>query len=176
MFTLPIPPQVFKQITAETLKADSPLGYKLGYVGSALLIAAQAYTLRIRTGISIKTMHGEISRWLTVHCYLSLTGAVMILIHSGFPLSFTYANVFRYFHPGLGVMGLMGSQGLVAWLTLALAISGFFGRYLYRKLQPELRPWFRSWLYFHFALSGGLYVSGISHFILAVFLRHVTTT
>ncbi len=98
----------------------------------------------------------------------------MILVHSGLPFSFTYADPFAHIYPGLGIRGLVGVQGLAAWLTLILLGSGLFGRYLYGRLRIGRLRIFRRWLFLHICLSGALYVSGVFHLVIAVSLRHIS--
>lgn len=146
------------------LKGDGWLGYRLGYAGTAMLLLAQAYLFR----------PGLLDRkeWLDVHCYLSAAGGLFVLIHSGFPFSFGYWNPFERVYPRIGLYGLVGLQGLAAWLVVALVVSGLFGRYV----SGRAAPWaaFRHWRAIHSALSGALYVSGTLHLLLAVLIKHVT--
>ncbi|MFQ5763240.1 MAG: hypothetical protein ACE5PO_09410 [Candidatus Bathyarchaeia archaeon] len=173
-FLVGMPLQAFTDLSLRTLKGGSPVGYTLGYAGAVMLLVAQLYTLRLRTGAERGDRAGEMARWLRIHCYLSLAAAALVLLHSGFPLSFAYADFFRHIRVGWGFAGLWGVQGLAAWLTLTLAVSGFFGRHLYGRLRKPLRKWFRRWLHFHVATSGALYVTVVFHLLIAVVLRHVS--
>ncbi|MCS6785189.1 MAG: hypothetical protein NZ581_08365 [Candidatus Caldarchaeum sp.] len=142
-------------------KGGGYFGYRLGYAGTVMLVAAQAYLFR-PGGLSKLT-------WLETHCYLTTAGGVLILIHSGFPYSFTYWNFYERIYPSLGIQGLIGMQGLAAWLVLLLIASGVYGRYLYGKARV-----FKQWHLFHSVLSGILYVAGVIHLIIAVSLKHVS--
>lgn len=145
----------------QDLKGDGWLGYKLGYVGAVTLIAAQ--TFLFRPGLLRRYL------WLNLHCYLTVAGGILILIHSGFPYSFSYWNPINRIHLGMGLYGLVGLQGVAAWLVLVLIASGIYGRYLYRRARV-----LRSWHRFHSAASGLLYVTGVIHLLLAVYLKYVT--
>ncbi len=146
------------------LKGDGWLGYRLGYSGTVLLLAAQAYLFR--PGLLSKPA------WLDIHCQLTTVGGVLILVHAGFPYSFAYWTLPRMY-PELGVFGLVGLQGVASWLVLALITSGFFGRYIYRKAAKRRRA-FRWWHSAHAITSGLLYVTGFIHLLLAVQLRYLT--
>ncbi|MEM4312334.1 MAG: hypothetical protein QXX95_08090 [Nitrososphaerales archaeon] len=152
-----------------SLKGGGSLGYKLGFIGSLMLLIAQSYSFKI---FSIKGKNIAKS-WLNMHCYLSITGGILILIHSGFPFSFTYANFFSHIYPGRGLEGLVGVQGLAAWLILVLIFSGIYGKYLYGKINLRWKP-FRHWLLFHITLTGVLYVTGIVHLIITQVLEYVS--
>ena len=158
-----IPTQITSTVLG--LKGGGGLGYKLGFAGVVMLLAAQLYIARIGSG------RREL---LDMHCYLSTAGGALILIHSGFPFSFTYGDFFAHIHLGLGVEGLVGVQGLAAWLVLVLMISGLFGRYLYSRIALGWRRIFRRWLIIHVALSGSLYVAGLLHLLIAVQIGYVS--
>ncbi|MEM1948745.1 MAG: hypothetical protein QXY84_05310 [Candidatus Caldarchaeum sp.] len=136
-------------------------GYRLGYAGTVMLVIAQAYLFRPR--ILNKLI------LLNMHCYLTTAGGTLILLHSGFPYSFTYWNFHERIYPSLGVYGLVGMQGLAAWMVLLLIASGFYGRYLYGKTRA-----FKKWHLFHSVFSAVLYVAGVIHLMLVVTLKHVS--
>lgn len=158
----PLTEEPVPSLSHRDLKGDGWLGYRLGYAGTAMLLLAQAYLFR----------PGMLARreWLDVHCYLTTAGGLLVLVHSGFPFSFEYWNPFERVYPRLGLYGLVGLQGLAAWLVVALVASGLFGRYV-RASSPAA---FRLWRALHSALSGALYVSGTVHLVIAVLLRHVS--
>ncbi|MEM0443585.1 MAG: hypothetical protein QXI02_03495 [Candidatus Caldarchaeum sp.] len=151
---------------AMDLKGEGWLGYRLGYAGTVMLLAAQAYLFR--PGFLTKPA------WLDMHCYLTTAGGVLILVHSGFPYSFGYWSPPRL-NPELGVYGLVGLQGVAAWLVLVLIVSGLFGRYVYsRAARAGWGRAFKWWHSAHSVASGALYVAGFVHLLLAVQLRFLT--
>jgi len=147
-----------------TFKGGGSLGYKFGYVGSLILLLSMLYSFKISSRNKRK--------WLNLHCNLSIVGSILILIHSGFPFSFTFFNPFEHIKLGLGFEGLVGVQGLATWFTLFVLISGIFGKYLYSKFL--LSKIFKAWLDFHVTLTGGLYVTGLFHLIISVYLKHTS--
>ncbi|MFQ5710429.1 MAG: hypothetical protein ACE5GD_01480 [Candidatus Geothermarchaeales archaeon] len=173
-FLVGVPPYTLESLTAKEFKGASPLGYKLGYIGTLLMIVAQIYSLRKRTpSKSAKTL-GGVRRWLQMHCAADLVAPTLVLIHSGFPYAFKYMNPFRHINPAWGLRGLIGVAGLAAWLTLVSTLSGFFGRHLYARLDPRARVWFKHWRRVHIALSASLYVTGILHLVIVVWLKIVS--
>ena len=153
------------------LKGGGWLGYRLGFIGTVMLLISQLYSFKIfRLGSS----NIPSKAWLDMHCYLGTAGSILILIHSGFPYSFTYANPFDHIYLGLGFRGLVGVQGLAAWLVLILAISGIFGKYLYSRLATPIRRMFRPWLLLHVGLTGALYITGVIHLYIVISLKHIS--
>ena len=149
------------------------MGYKLAYMGAILLVVSQLYSIRMRIGIRRGGM-GAISapEWLKMHSYTGVAGAILILLHSGFPLAFTYARFWEHLYPGLGLLGLIGAHSLAAWLTVIVAVSGVLGLWLHGRSAGVIHSSFRYWLRVHVALSGALYVSGTIHLLIAVLLKH----
>ena len=152
------------------LKGGGWLGYRLGFIGTVMLLISQLYSLKI---FKLKQSQTSSKTWLDIHCYFGLVGSILVLIHAGFPYSFTYANPFDRIYLGLGFRGLVGVQGIATWLVLMLAISGFFGKYLYSKLSPKIRRAFKTWLVLHVGLTGALYVTGIIHLYIVISLKHI---
>lgn len=169
-----IPPYTIGTITARDLKGGSPIGYKLAFVGTLLLIVGQLYSLRKRVRSRWVRRFGRRRRWLTRHCQTDLVATTLILIHSGFPHSFIYANPFEHMRLTLDPRGLVGVAGLATWLVLASAVSGVFGRYLYRRSGARGRGWFSRWRKVHLVLSGSMYVTGTLHLLITVWFKFIT--
>lgn len=152
------------------IKGGGWLGYRLGFAGSVLLLAAMFYSLKLHT-LNSKVSAKAI---LDLHCYLSIAGGLAVLIHSGFPIPGLTLNPFTRIHPGRGLEGLVGVQWIAAWLVLILVVSGVYGKYLYGR-RPPTGPFklFRSWHVFHVTLSGALYVTGVIHLISVLVVRHI---
>ncbi len=88
------------------------LGIVFGYVGSAMMILMLTYSLRKRTRILGKNI--SLRNWLKLHIYLGVCGPLFIVLHSSFKV-----------------------QGLIAvafWSMIAVALSGYVGRYLYQLI------------------------------------------
>ncbi|MDW8359508.1 MAG: hypothetical protein RMK31_02845 [Candidatus Caldarchaeum sp.] len=148
------------------LKGEGWLGYRLGYAGALLLLSAQVYLFR--PGFLTK------AAWLDTHCYLTTLGGALTLLHAGFPYSFSYWTPPRLY-PELGIYGLIGFQGVAAWLVLGLIASGFFGRYVYRRVaRARWGRVFKWWHALHSVAAGMLYVAGFIHLLIAVQLKYLT--
>lgn len=172
-FLIKIPSGTLANLNIDSIKGGSLLGYKLGYMGAILLIVSQFYSIRMRIGIRHSSMRVIPAReWLKMHSYTGLAGAVLILVHSGFPLTLTYAKFWEHLYPGLGIIGLIGAHSLAAWLTLVVAASGFLGLWLHGRSRIHVSSSVKHWLRLHVALSGALYVAGTSHLLIAVLLKH----
>lgn len=172
-FLIQIPSSTLANLGLSSIKGGSPLGYKLGYMGAILLVVSQFYSIRMRIGIRHGSMRVIPAReWLKMHSYTGLAGAVLILVHSGFPLTFTYARFWEHLYPGLGLVGLIGAHSLAAWLTLVVAASAFLGLWLHGRSRIHVSSSFKHWLRLHVALSGALYVTGTIHLLIAVLLKH----
>jgi hypothetical protein len=148
------------------------LGYRLGFAGSLLLVLAQIYSFKLHSILSSKVSPRA---FLDMHCYLSIAGALLILVHSGFPVPALAVQPLEHIHPGKGLEGLVGVQWLAMWLVIILVASGVYGKYLYWRRPPTgpFKP-FRYWLVFHIAVSGVLYVTGVTHLILVLVIKHIT--
>jgi hypothetical protein len=112
--------------TAYTLRPHSPeyrilrpsgtRGLAFGYAGAAMMIVMLIYSIRKRTrllgrNISLQTL-------LRFHIYLGIIGPLLIVLHTSFKV-----------------------QGLVAvafWSMVAVALSGYFGRYLYLQIPRNI--------------------------------------
>lgn len=167
-----IPAYTIQDLSAKVLKGGSPIGFKLAYFGTVLLLVGQFYSLRKTMTQIRRTRLGSRKSWLRAHCYLDLVGSVLLLTHSGFPLSFRYANPFPYLRPSWGLVGLAGVQGFAAWLILLTLVSGFVGEQLRRSasLSRFLRPWLKT----HILLTCLLFVFGTIHLIIVLWLRYVS--
>ena len=136
------------------LKGGTVEGLLLAYSGSLLLVAAQAYTIVKRIGVgSLIGKFGGARLWLDTHITLSTVGFLFVLFHAGFPGHFRYSDLFD-----------LGFAGIATWLLIGAAISGIFGRYLYRNL-PAWRRAFGYWKPAHIAVTGFCFVTAVVHMI-----------
>ncbi len=99
------------------LRPAGSLGLIYGYIGSAMMLLMLSYSLRKRTKLL-----GEIfslRTWLDIHIYLGVFGPLFIILHTSFKV-----------------------QGLVAvsfWSMVIVALSGYFGRYLYLQIPRNIQ-------------------------------------
>ncbi len=96
----------------DLLRPTGFLGQGFGILGSLMLLFMLIYSIRKRIRFSKRL--GKLSIWLQLHTYCGIMGPLFIILHTSFKI-----------------------QGLVAiafWTMIGVAISGFFGRYLYRQI------------------------------------------
>lgn len=166
----PIPPDPLR-----SLKGGSWLGYRMGYYGTLLMVASMFYSVVKRLGPRYGRMLGGSRLWLQIHILLAIAGSLMVLIHAGLPFSFKYYDPFKYIRLAQGgAAGLVGFAGLATLIIPLALVSGFIGRYLYKRIGVGYRKVFRYWHTAHIMLTGGLYVTGVVHLIVVVWLRFVT--
>lgn len=92
------------------------LGLTYGIAGSVMLVLMLVYSLRKRTRLLGTTI--PLRKLLDFHIYLGVVGPLFIVLHTSFKV-----------------------QGLVAvsfWSMVAVAVSGYFGRYLYTQVPRNL--------------------------------------
>jgi hypothetical protein len=100
----------------DLLKPSGFRSHGLGIVGSAMLLLLLLYSLRKRSPRMSKL--GSPAKWLSVHIFFGTVGPILITLHTTFKV-----------------------QGLVAvsyWSMVAVALSGIFGRYLYRQIPRNI--------------------------------------
>jgi hypothetical protein len=99
------------------LRPAGSTGLLFGYVGSAMMILMLIYSVRKRTRLFSRAV--SLQTVLDVHIYLGIMGPLLIVLHTSFKV-----------------------QGLVAvafWSMAAVAVSGFFGRYLYLQIPRNIQ-------------------------------------
>ncbi len=92
-------------------------GLMFGIAGSAMMILMLTYSLRKRTRLLGRSI--SLSSLLDFHIYLGIIGPLLIVLHTSFKV-----------------------QGLVAvsfWSLVAVALSGYFGRYLYLQIPRNIQ-------------------------------------
>jgi len=167
-----IPSYAAEDLSGKILKGNSPIGFKLAYLGTLMLVTGQLYTLSKTARESSRSHIGSRRGWLRAHCYLDVAGTILVLLHSGFPLSFRYANPLPYLRPAWGLIGLTGVQGFAAWLVLLTLISGLIGEQLLASAHRARL--FRPWLRIHILLTSALFVFGAMHLFIVLWLKHVS--
>ncbi len=97
--------------------AESGIGYALGIVGSVMMLMLLLYPLRKR--VRFMKRWGKTRYWFIAHLTLGALGPVFILFHSNFNI------------------GSMNSS-VALMSTLLVALSGFVGLNIYRKIHYSL--------------------------------------
>jgi len=91
-------------------------GLAYGYIGSAMMILMLLYSVRKRSRLLGRLL--KLRSWLNFHIFLGAFGPLLILLHTSFKV-----------------------QGLVAvafWSMVAVALSGYLGRFLYQQIPRNL--------------------------------------
>ena len=127
------------------LKGGSPLGHAIGILGTILIVFSQIYSIRRRDLISF----GSKKSWLKLHFYFGILGAVLVLIHAGFPYEFKFLEIKK------GSLGV-----LTAYLMIIVVSSGFVGKFLQNK------RYFKAWRKLHAQLVTLLFALIFLHIIL----------
>ena len=166
----PIPLDPFRGLIG-----GSWLGYRLGVYGTLLLVFSMVYSLVKRLRPSQIRRVGGSRLWLNIHIWLAIIGSGMVLVHAGFPFDFRYYDPFKYVRlAGGGVAGLVGFAGIATLIIPFALVSGFIGRYLFKRAEGDVKVAFGYWHVLHIILTGALYVTGVIHLILVVWFRFVT--
>jgi len=99
------------------LKPGGFLSHGLGIGGSNMMMLLLLYSIRKRTRVFGKI--GAIRRWLDIHIFLGIIGPLFVILHSTFKLN--------------------GIVSISFWSMVLVALSGFFGRYLYIQIPRSIR-------------------------------------
>lgn len=99
------------------LKPGGYLSHVLGIIGSNMMVLLLIYSVRKRTRIFRKI--GAIRRWLDIHIFLGTIGPLLVILHS--------------------TLKLNGIVSISFWSMITVALSGFFGRYLYIQIPRSIR-------------------------------------
>ena len=98
------------------LRPAGSRGLLFGYAGAIMMVLMLTYTLRKRTRLIGRSV--TLRSLLDFHIYFGVVGPFFIVLHTSFKV-----------------------QGLVAvsfWSMVAVAASGYFGRYLYQQIPRNL--------------------------------------
>ena len=98
------------------LRPSGTLGIRLGLVGLGLFTVLFLYAIRKR--VSWINRLGSTRHWLDFHILCGVMAPVVITLHSSFKLR--------------------GLAGVSYWIMMAVALSGFIGRYLYAQIPRSL--------------------------------------
>jgi hypothetical protein len=94
---------------------------------------------------------GSIKAWLNLHSYFGLIGFLLVMLHAGLPFQFRYT--------------VINSGTVSLYLMIIAVVSGFIGRYLYRRMDEEGKKIFKYWRDAHISLVGSLFFFIAMHII-----------
>ncbi len=97
-------------------KPGGTYGHGLGLVGSLMMIIMFSYSLRKRVRFFRKW--GKLPTWLNYHIFLGITGPILVTLHTSFKFG--------------------GLVSVSYWSMVAVALSGFIGRYIYIKIPRRV--------------------------------------
>jgi hypothetical protein len=98
------------------LRPAGRIGLTYGIVGASMMIIMLVYSVRKRT--RLLGQKPRLGSYLNFHIYLGIFGPLLITLHTSFKFN-----------------------GLVAvsyWSMVAVALSGFFGRFLYQQIPKNI--------------------------------------
>ena len=98
------------------LKPSGSIGLRLGMMGFGLYCVLFLYPLRKRVKWLGKI--GKTRHWLDFHVLVGILAPVLITFHASFKLA--------------------GIAGVAYWIMIAVALSGFIGRYIYAQIPRSL--------------------------------------
>ncbi len=99
------------------LRPSGSIGLKLGMLGVALYSVLFLFPLRKR--LKWMSALGSTRNWLDIHVVIGIATPILITFHAAFKFQ--------------------GLAGLAYWIMLAVAVSGFFGRYIYAQIPRGLK-------------------------------------
>ena len=98
------------------LKPSGSVGLRLGMIGLGLYCILFLYPVRKRVKWLGKI--GKTRHWLDFHVLIGVLAPVLITFHASFKLA--------------------GIAGVAYWIMIAVALSGFIGRYIYAQIPRSL--------------------------------------
>jgi hypothetical protein len=98
------------------LRPSGSIGLRLGMLGFGLFCVLFVYPIRKR--IKWLAQIGKTRHWLDFHVLVGITAPVLITFHASFKMS--------------------GIAGIAYWIMIAVALSGFVGRYIYAQIPRRL--------------------------------------
>lgn len=100
----------------ELWKPSGDYGHGLGILGTVLILGLLTYSLRKRYRFLRRI--GYLSTWLKYHIFMGISGPILIILHTTFKFN--------------------GLVSISFWSMIAVALSGFIGRYIYVQI-PRAR-------------------------------------
>jgi len=100
----------------DVLKPSGLIGQGIGILGSLMMVLLLAYSLRKR--VKIFSGLGKLNRWLNVHIFFGIIGPLLVTMHTAFKFN--------------------GIVAVSFWSMVAVALSGFIGRYIYVQIPRNI--------------------------------------
>ena len=97
-------------------RAAGRVGHGVGILGSFMIVLLLLYSLRKRMRVLQRA--GQLPIWLRYHIFLGIAGPILITLHTAFKVG--------------------GLVSVSYWSMVAVALSGFFGRYLYQQIPRNV--------------------------------------
>ncbi len=97
-------------------KPGGIVGHGLGIAGSVMILLLLTYSLRKR--VKVVRRVGKLSTWLNYHIFLGVAGPILVTFHTAFKFG--------------------GLVSIAYWSMVAVALSGFIGRYIYVKIPRRI--------------------------------------
>ncbi|MBK6733493.1 MAG: hypothetical protein IPG61_05300 [bacterium] len=97
-------------------RAAGRVGHGVGILGSVMIVLLLLYSLRKRMRVLQRA--GQLPIWLRYHIFLGVAGPILITLHTAFKVG--------------------GLVSVSYWSMVAVALSGFFGRYLYQQIPRNV--------------------------------------
>lgn len=97
-------------------KAGGTIGHGFGFVGAILMLMLLLYIARKH--FRFMQDWGNLRNWLDVHIWMGITGPLLVIFHTTFKFG--------------------GIVAIAFWSMLAVALSGFLGRYVYLQIPRSL--------------------------------------
>lgn len=98
------------------LRPSGTIGLRLGMLGLGLFCILFLYPVRKR--VKWLAQIGKTRHWLDFHVLVGVTAPILITFHASFKVA--------------------GIAGVAYWIMIAVAISGFIGRYIYSQIPRRL--------------------------------------
>ncbi len=97
-------------------RAAGRVGHGVGILGSFMIVLLLLYSLRKRMRVLQRA--GQLPIWLRYHIFLGIAGPILITLHTAFKVG--------------------GLVSVSYWSMVAVALSGFFDRYLYQQIPRNV--------------------------------------
>jgi len=98
------------------LRPSGAIGLRLGMLGLGLFLILFLYPLRKR--VKWLANIGKTRHWLDFHVLVGISAPILITYHASFKFA--------------------GLAGIAYWIMIAVAVSGFAGRYIYAQIPRSL--------------------------------------